>query len=64
MTQKHIIAVLAAAIPFLGALIPSVSEAVHNVGGQDALVGAGSLIAAFIGYLLHGPPQPKPKSRP
>ena len=59
MNQKHIIAVIAALIPLLCALIPGVSEAVHEAGGQDALVAAGSVIAAFIGYFFHGPPTKK-----
>ena len=35
------------------ALIPGVSEVVHEAGGQDALVAAAATIAALVGAVLH-----------
>ena len=37
---RSVKAIVAAALPFLVALIPGVSEVVHEAGGQDALVAA------------------------
>ena len=50
---RSVKAIVAAAIPFLVALIPGVSEVVHEAGGQDALVAAAATIAALVGAILH-----------
>ena len=50
---RSVKAIVAAALPFLVALIPGVSEVVHEAGGQDALVAAAATIAALVGAILH-----------
>ena len=56
---RSVKAIVAAALPFLVALIPGVSEVVHEAGGQDALVAAAATIAALVGAVLHRPPKTK-----
>ena len=50
---RSVKAIVAATLPFLVALIPGVSEVVHEAGGQDALVAASATIAALVGAILH-----------
>ena len=54
MRKNYTAASLAALLlPVLVALVPGVSEAVHDAGGQDALVAAAAGISAFIGHWGH-----------